>query len=76
MREWFVGKFGTPRRRRSRAGHAFWRPPTLISAPTGSGKTLAAFLICIDALLRKAIDGWLACDDRGGLRFTAEGAVQ
>ena len=33
--------------------------PTLISAPTGSGKTLAAFLICIDTLLRKAIDGSL-----------------
>ena len=34
--------------------------PTLISAPTGSGKTLAAFLICIDKLIRQAIDGSLA----------------
>src|ERR1700739_796692 len=32
---------------------------TLISAPTGSGKTLAAFLICIDRLVRKALDGGL-----------------
>ncbi len=32
---------------------------TLISAPTGSGKTLAAFLICIDRLVRKALDGSL-----------------
>ena len=34
--------------------------PTLISAPTGSGKTLAAFLICIDKLIREAMDGSLA----------------
>ncbi len=27
---------------------------TLIAAPTGSGKTLAAFLVCIDALIRRA----------------------
>ena len=31
----------------------------LLSAPTGSGKTLAAFLTCIDALVRSAIDGTL-----------------
>src|SRR6202041_3429307 len=31
----------------------------LISAPTGSGKTLAAFLICIDRLDRKALNGGL-----------------
>lgn len=30
---------------------------TLISAPTGSGKTLAAFLVCIDALVRRALNG-------------------
>ncbi len=29
----------------------------LISAPTGSGKTLAAFLVCIDALVRRARQG-------------------
>ena len=32
---------------------------TLISAPTGSGKTLAAFLVCIDMLVRKALNGKL-----------------
>ncbi len=32
---------------------------TLISAPTGSGKTLAAFLVCIDRLLRAALEGRL-----------------
>jgi len=26
----------------------------ILSAPTGSGKTLAAFLVCIDALVRRA----------------------
>ncbi len=29
----------------------------LISAPTGSGKTLAAFLICLDRLVRRCLDG-------------------
>ena len=28
----------------------------LISAPTGSGKTLAAFLICLDRLVRRAVE--------------------
>jgi ATP-dependent Lhr-like helicase len=60
VREWFVGKFGTP----TSPQELGWPPilegrPTLISAPTGSGKTLAAFLICIDTLIRKAIDGSL-----------------
>ena len=32
---------------------------TLIAAPTGSGKTFAAFLVCIDALLKQAVDGTL-----------------
>ena len=31
----------------------------LVSAPTGSGKTLAAFLICLDGLVRVALDGTL-----------------
>src|SRR5580698_2446829 len=61
VREWFVGKFGTP----TSPQELGWPPilaarPTLISAPTGSGKTLAAFLICIDKLIRQAIDGTLA----------------
>jgi ATP-dependent helicase Lhr and Lhr-like helicase len=59
--EWFVARFGTPTEPQEQgwpeilAGHT-----TLISAPTGSGKTLAAFLICIDRLVRKALDGTIA----------------
>jgi ATP-dependent Lhr-like helicase len=61
VREWFTGKFGTP----TSPQEMGWPPilaqrPTLISAPTGSGKTLAAFLICIDKLIRQAIEGSLA----------------
>src|ERR1700723_2970996 len=61
VRERFVGKFGPP----SSPQELGWPPildgqPTLISAPAGSGKTLAAFLICIDKLIRQAIDGSLA----------------
>ena len=58
--EWFLGKFGSPTEPQEQgwpeilAGRT-----TLISAPTGSGKTLAAFLICIDRLVRKALDGIL-----------------
>src|SRR5580698_8014381 len=58
--EWFVKRFGTPTEPQEQgwpeilAGRT-----TLISAPTGSGKTLAAFLICIDRLVRKALDGGL-----------------
>src|SRR5271167_169324 len=58
--EWFVARFGTPTEPQEQgwpdilAGRT-----TLISAPTGSGKTLAAFLICIDRLVRKALEGAL-----------------
>ncbi len=58
--EWFVAKFGSPTEPQEQgwpeilAGRT-----TLISAPTGSGKTLAAFLICIDRLVRKALEGGL-----------------
>src|SRR5271170_3236615 len=60
VREWFVRRFQTPTEPQEQG----WPPilagkPTLISAPTGSGKTLAAFLIAIDSLLRKAIEGRL-----------------
>ncbi len=56
--EWFVSKFGSATEPQEQgwpeilAGRT-----TLISAPTGSGKTLAAFLICIDRLVRQALDG-------------------
>ena len=58
--EWFIQRFGTPTEPQEQgwpeilAGRT-----TLISAPTGSGKTLSAFLICIDRLVRKALDGSL-----------------
>ena len=60
VREWFVQRFGTPTEPQEQGWpHILQGKPTLISAPTGSGKTLAAFLIAIDGLLRKAIDGRL-----------------
>ena len=58
--EWFLARFGSPTEPQEQgwpeilAGRS-----TLISAPTGSGKTLAAFLICIDRLVRKALEGAL-----------------
>jgi ATP-dependent helicase Lhr and Lhr-like helicase len=60
VQEWFAGRFGTP----TEPQIAGWpsiveRKATLIAAPTGSGKTLAAFLVCIDALVRKALRGEL-----------------
>ena len=58
VRDWFEQRFGAATEPQLRA----W--PTiragqhvLISAPTGSGKTLAAFLICLDNLVRAALDG-------------------
>src|SRR5580658_1068598 len=63
VREWFVGRFGTPTEPQEQGWpHIHAGRPVLISAPTGSGKTLAAFLICIDGLIRKALDGRLGCE--------------
>src|ERR1700742_5291662 len=61
VQEWFTRKFGTPTSPQE-LGWPSILPgkPTLISAPPGSGKTLAAFLICIDKLIRQAMDGSLA----------------
>ena len=59
--EWFVARFGTPTEPQLYGWPSILeRRPTLISAPTGSGKTLAAFLVCIDRLIRRAIEGTLA----------------
>ncbi len=61
LQEWFTGKFSTPTEPQEEGWPSILRgETTLISAPTGSGKTLAAFLVCIDQLLRQAIDGRLA----------------
>jgi len=58
VREWFVGKFGTPTEPQEQGWpHILAQKDTLICAPTGSGKTLAAFLACIDRLVRKALAG-------------------
>jgi ATP-dependent Lhr-like helicase len=61
VQEWFLTKFGSPTEPQIAGWPAILRgEPTLISAPTGSGKTLAAFLVCIDKLLRAAIEGRLS----------------
>ena len=61
VQEWFLTKFGSPTEPQIAGWPAIIRgEATLISAPTGSGKTLAAFLVCIDTLLRKALDGRLS----------------
>lgn len=60
VQEWFTRRFGTPTEPQQQGWpHILASRPTLISAPTGSGKTLAAFLICIDRLLREAMEGRL-----------------
>ena len=58
VREWFRRRFEAP----TDAQEVGWPAisqgrHTLIAAPTGSGKTLAAFLTCIDALVRQALEG-------------------
>ncbi len=55
VQEWFAARFGGPTEPQT-AGWPVIREgrDVLISAPTGSGKTLAAFLMCIDALVRRA----------------------
>jgi ATP-dependent Lhr-like helicase len=60
VRDWFVARFATPTEPQELGWPAILAgKATLISAPTGSGKTLAAFLVCIDALVRKALRGEL-----------------
>jgi ATP-dependent Lhr-like helicase len=60
VQEWFLTKFGSPTEPQIAGWPSILKgDATLISAPTGSGKTLAAFLVCIDALLRKALEGRL-----------------
>src|SRR5882724_1977453 len=60
VQDWFVARFGTPTEPQAQGWpQILTGKTTLISAPTGSGKTLAAFLICIDRLVRKALNGGL-----------------
>lgn len=60
VRTWFESRFAAPTPAQAAGWPAIARGRhTLISAPTGSGKTLAAFLVCIDRLLRAALDGSL-----------------
>lgn len=58
VQQWFSGRFAGPTEPQrgswpviAAGGHA------LIAAPTGSGKTLSAFLVGIDRLLRRSLDG-------------------
>jgi ATP-dependent helicase Lhr and Lhr-like helicase len=61
VQEWFLTKFGSPTEPQIAGWPSILKgEATLISAPTGSGKTLAAFLVCIDTLLRKALEGRLS----------------
>src|SRR6201985_2255231 len=63
VQEWFVGRFGTPTEPQEQGWpHILAGKPKLLSAPTGSGKTLAAFLICIDQLIRKSLEGRLGAE--------------
>ncbi|MBI5201257.1 MAG: DEAD/DEAH box helicase, partial [Elusimicrobia bacterium] len=60
VRDWFRERVGEPTEpQRLGWPHIAAGDDTLIAAPTGSGKTLAAFLVCIDRLLRQALDGSL-----------------
>src|SRR5919201_968013 len=57
---WFQRRFGAP----TPAQTGAWPiiaggGDALITAPTGSGKTLAAFLACLDALVRRSLEGRL-----------------
>ncbi|MGH9886357.1 MAG: DEAD/DEAH box helicase, partial [bacterium] len=63
VRVWFERRFAAPTPSQALGWPAIARgEDVLIAAPTGSGKTLAAFLMVIDRLVRRALDG--ALEDR------------
>ena len=58
IRDWFSARFGEPTEpQRLGWPHIAAGKHTLIAAPTGSGKTLTAFLVCLDRLARKWLEG-------------------
>ena len=58
---WFGDAFESPTEVQEQAWPCIQRGEnTLIAAPTGAGKTLAAFLVAIDRLLQKSLEGALA----------------
>src|SRR5438045_271232 len=60
VQAWFKSKFAEPTAAQQQGWPAIAKGQhTLIAAPTGSGKTLAAFMICLDKLIRSAVDGTL-----------------
>jgi ATP-dependent Lhr-like helicase len=60
VRDWFLGRFGSPTEPQAEGWpHILAGRHTLISAPTGSGKTLAAFLACLNRLVAEALAGRL-----------------
>lgn len=61
VREWFISQYKEPTAPQIAGWPAILsRQSTLISAPTGSGKTFAAFLVCIDTLVRAALQQQLS----------------
>lgn len=58
---WFTQRFAAPTEPQARAWPEIQAGRhTLVAAATGSGKTLAAFLVCLDRLLRRSLEGTLA----------------
>jgi len=60
VQTWFARRFGRATQAQTEAWPLIEQGrDVLITAPTGSGKTLAAFLICLDRLVRRAVQGQL-----------------